>query len=68
MVTIVHQLNSIVLLPRPCLRLNIPCLIIVWAHYYCGSISGWIFKKVIDSYKSAVPSTPLPKLSSLKLL
>ena len=31
-------------------------------------MSGWIFKKVIDSYKPGVPSTPLPKLSSLKLL
>ena len=24
------------------------------------SISGWIFEKVIDSYKPSVPSTPLP--------
>ena len=31
-------------------------------------ISGWIFKKVIGSYKPGVPSTPLLKLSSLKLL
>ena len=23
-------------------------------------ISGWIFEKVIDSYKPGVPSTPLP--------
>ena len=23
-------------------------------------ISGWIFEKVIDSYKPSVPSTPLP--------
>ena len=34
-------------------------------------ISGWIFEKVIDSYKPSVPSTPPPpppKLSSPKLL
>ena len=33
-------------------------------------ISGWIFEKVIDGYKSSVPSTPHPppKLSSPKLL
>ena len=31
-------------------------------------IAGWIFEKVIDSYKPGVPSTPPPKLSSLKLL
>ena len=30
--------------------------------------SGWIFKKVIDSFKHGVPSTPFPKLSSLKFL
>ena len=31
-------------------------------------ISGWIIKKVIDSYKPGDPSIPLPKLFSLKLL
>ena len=33
----------------------------------CVYISGWIFEKVIDSYKPGVPSTPSRKLSSLKL-
>ena len=40
---------------------------------YSSVLSGWIFQKVIDSYKPSVPSTPPPppppsKLSSPKLL
>ena len=39
---------------------------------FCTILSGWIFEKVIDSYKPSVPNTPPPlfppKLSSPKLL
>ena len=42
-----------------------------YIHTYIHT-SGWIFEKVIDSYKPSVPNTPpplsIPKLSSPKLL
>ena len=38
-----------------------------YMHTYIHT-SGWIFQKIIDSYKHSVVSTPSPKPCSLKLL